>query len=191
MNRYMMATKAIHNLGDISREKPSLCLIHSEDEENYIGHWMEGMGFIDVKFPKDSTRELTDDEKKKFLIIGGGVVNDVVDATQEESPIIVLPKDESLIQQLRLKLEEYKKRYNPYRSPELQMDTICKTQVLERLLRDGSVNTHELSKELYDTYGSSLGGNSFNDACAVIADYCMTGGKQTNGGTGLNASLPA
>lgn len=200
MIRYMMATKAIHNLGDISREKPSLCFITGEDEKNYIGNWVEGMGFTNVKFPKDSTRELTYDEKKKYNGFRVGIGNDVIGVVEteetvyagnEESPIIILPKNDLLIQQLRFKLEEYQKRYNPYHAPELQMDTICKIQVLERLLRDGSVNTYELSKELYDIYGSSLNGNSFNSACAVINDYCVTGGKQTNGGTGLSASLPA
>lgn len=38
MARYMMATQAIHRLGDISREEPDLCVIHSEDAENYIGN---------------------------------------------------------------------------------------------------------------------------------------------------------
>ncbi len=38
MRKYMMATKAIYQLGDISSEIPDLCFIHSEDEENYIGN---------------------------------------------------------------------------------------------------------------------------------------------------------
>lgn len=63
--RYMMATKAIHMLGDISRDVPNMCVINKEDEENYIGMWVEGFGFFDVKFPKETTRELTKEEIDK------------------------------------------------------------------------------------------------------------------------------
>lgn len=61
--RYMMATVAHHQLGDISSDRPMLCDIDGEDEENYIGNWVEGFGFVEVQFPKATTRELTDDEK--------------------------------------------------------------------------------------------------------------------------------
>ena len=64
MARFMMATRAVHKLRDISRKKPSLCLISEEDEENFIGNWVQGFGFFGVKFPKETTRELTDKEKK-------------------------------------------------------------------------------------------------------------------------------
>lgn len=66
MKKYMMATKAIHKLGDISSDEPDLCLIHSEDNENWIGNWVTGFGFINVKFPKISTRELTCEEIEKY-----------------------------------------------------------------------------------------------------------------------------
>ena len=61
--RYMMATVAYHRLSDISSDHPTLCDIDSEDEENYIGNWVDGFGFVEVRFPKATTRELTDDEK--------------------------------------------------------------------------------------------------------------------------------
>jgi hypothetical protein len=62
--RLMMATKAIHKLGDISSDKPNVCIVFSEDEENYIGQWATGFGFVNVKFPKATTRELTPDEQE-------------------------------------------------------------------------------------------------------------------------------
>lgn len=72
--RYMMATVAHHQLGDISSDRPTLCDIDSEDEENYIGNWVDGFGFVEVKFPKATTRELTDDEKNfhngRILMMG-------------------------------------------------------------------------------------------------------------------------
>ncbi|MEK9134808.1 MAG: hypothetical protein AAB451_00665 [Patescibacteria group bacterium] len=100
-HRYMMATKAIHLLGDISSKTPNLCSIHGEDDENYIGNWVEGFGFINVKFPKATTRELTQEEKDKWdgVVIG---INDsprfrihVKDANPkpgEESKNWVLPE---------------------------------------------------------------------------------------------------
>lgn len=66
MKKYMMATKAIHKLGDISRDVPDLCLITGEDAENYIGNWVEGFGFVDVNFPKTTTRDLTADEVSEY-----------------------------------------------------------------------------------------------------------------------------
>jgi len=64
--RYMMATKALHKLGDISRETPQLCDVYGQDKKNFIGSWVEGFGFFDVRFPKNTTRELTEEEKKKW-----------------------------------------------------------------------------------------------------------------------------
>jgi hypothetical protein len=66
MKKYMMATKATHKLGDISSDEPDLCLIIKEDDENYIGSWVTGFGFINVKFPKATTRELTPEEIKHY-----------------------------------------------------------------------------------------------------------------------------
>lgn len=62
----MMATKAIHLLGDISREKPDLCNIYGENEKNWVGAWVTGFGFIDVEFPKETTRVLTTEEITKY-----------------------------------------------------------------------------------------------------------------------------
>lgn len=102
-----------------------------------------------------------------------------------KSPTIVLPKNEARRVQLQRKLEEYKKRENPLHAPELQMDTICKVAILERLLRDGRVNTWNLAQELFATYGSGFRLGAFNSGCGVIEDYCKTGGKNVSCGTGL------
>ena len=66
----MMATKAIHQLGDISRDDPDLCCVHEEYKDHYVGSWVTGFGFIKVKFPKDTTRPLSDNEKIKYIGIG-------------------------------------------------------------------------------------------------------------------------
>lgn len=59
---YLMATKAIHFVADISRDKPNLCHVFSEDDGNYYGQWVAGYGFAHVRFPKATTRPLTEDE---------------------------------------------------------------------------------------------------------------------------------
>lgn len=202
MAHYMMATKAIHQLGDISRKEPDLCIIDSEDSQHFIGAWVidvTGYGlYINVRFPKSTTRELTDEEKEEWhgrqIVIGDSPVpvrviytKEVEYAETKESPVIVFPEDETRKQQLRAKLVEYQGRMNPYRAPEMQMDTICKMVVLERLLRDGQVKTWDLSREMAETYGSGFDGNAFGNACGVIEDYCKTGGQNIHSGTGLRA----
>lgn len=103
-----------------------------------------------------------------------------------ESPVITLPYDETLIARLRLKLEEYKKRYDIYHAPESQMDTIMKTEVLERILEARKIKTFDLARELEEKFGSSYSARHFNRACSVIQDYITTGGDpKKHGGTGL------
>ena len=66
MSYYMMATKAQHKLGDISRDEEDLCYIHEETDDCYIGSWVTGFGFVNVEFPKETTRELTQEEIEKY-----------------------------------------------------------------------------------------------------------------------------
>lgn len=66
IDKYMMATKAIHQLGDISSDTPDICRVHEEHDEHYVGEWVTGLGFINVKFPKETTRNLTEDEIEKY-----------------------------------------------------------------------------------------------------------------------------
>ena len=66
MDRHMMATKAMHKLGDISRDEPDLCRIYAEDGDDWIGSWVTGFGFFDVHFPKATTRPLTPEEVAHF-----------------------------------------------------------------------------------------------------------------------------
>lgn len=80
-DRYMMATRAHHVLGDISRDEPSLAIIYGEAGENWIGEWATGMGMVNVLFPKAYTRELTDDERAFYstkVIVGPGAPRPIV-----------------------------------------------------------------------------------------------------------------
>ncbi|GIE29991.1 hypothetical protein Ait01nite_030360 [Actinoplanes italicus] len=85
--RYMMATIAHHKLGDLSRPEPNLASITGEDDEHWIGSWVEGGGFIGVRFPKTSTRELTPEETKEY---DGRVV---AVGTQLQGYVIRIPMD--------------------------------------------------------------------------------------------------
>lgn len=65
-SKYMMATTAIHQLGDISRDTPDICRIYGEEGADYIGEWVTGFGFIKVRFPKATTRDLTPEEVEHY-----------------------------------------------------------------------------------------------------------------------------
>lgn len=71
--RLMMATTAIHQLGDISRAKPELCLVTEEDLNNFYGNWALGFGYVGVRFPKATTRELTEAEVAQQAALGFGI----------------------------------------------------------------------------------------------------------------------
>lgn len=87
--RFMMATKAQHLTGDISRDEPDLAYIDEEHEDHYVGEWVTGFGFAKVKFPKDTTRELTDEERAKFSQMHvelNGIVSPIGVQPPEEKP---------------------------------------------------------------------------------------------------------
>ncbi len=71
--RFMMATKAVHQLGDISSDVPDLMEVDEETESEYIGRWVTGFGFSGVHFPKETTRKLTDEEQAKYQRIHIGM----------------------------------------------------------------------------------------------------------------------
>jgi hypothetical protein len=64
--KYMMATKAFHQLGEISNPTPDICVVRSETETDYYGNWVFGLGFFGVRFPKETTRELNEAEIQEF-----------------------------------------------------------------------------------------------------------------------------
>lgn len=71
--KYLMATKAFHKIGDISSEEPDICVVTKETETEYIGNWVTGLGFVDVHFPKETTRELTEAEVKHYNSLNYGI----------------------------------------------------------------------------------------------------------------------
>ena len=193
-SRYMMATKAFHLLGDISCETPSLCSVYGEDSENYIGAWVEGFGFFDVKFPKDTTRELTGEEVEEWddrVIAINDTPRYAVHITpveiSKESPVIVLPKDKTRQSQLRAKTKEYKERLQSSRfTPAEKMGIRYRIIILERLLKNREVSTWEISQEMAKIPDLDFNDIYFDRACAIIEDYCKTGGANLIGGTGLS-----
>jgi hypothetical protein len=69
-DRILIGTTAIHKLGDISRDEPDYFMIDEtadQSGEDYIGNWVTGFGFIHVRFPKATSRPVTDAEWEWFL----------------------------------------------------------------------------------------------------------------------------
>lgn len=64
--KYFMGTKAFHQLGDISRDNFDLFLAIGETENYWIGNWVTGFGFIDVLFPKETSRNLNPAEIEEY-----------------------------------------------------------------------------------------------------------------------------
>jgi hypothetical protein len=65
-----MGTTAMHKLGDLSRDNPDYFIIDEEGEHTedyYVGSWVTGFGFVNVKFPKTTSRPVTDEEWEWFL----------------------------------------------------------------------------------------------------------------------------
>jgi len=64
--KYLMGTKAFHQLGDISRDEYDLFSATGETEKYWVGRWIFGFGFFNVLFPKETSRELTQEEIEKY-----------------------------------------------------------------------------------------------------------------------------
>lgn len=98
---------------------------------------------------------------------------------------IVLPIDESRLQQLRDKCAEYRARVDPSVEPKDQMSALCKRTVLLNLLLKGEVETDEIRERMRKVHGDTFDAKAFANACGVIDDYCRTGGVNVRGGTSL------
>ena len=114
---------------------------------------------------------------------------------KQESPKIELPKNPEIIKRLQNKLKDYKqrlaekkKKIDAYKAPEqvfhILADTNYKIAVLEKVLLEGEVSMHELSRELNAKDGQ-FDAHAFNNACGVVENYCSTGGKNARGGSGF------
>lgn len=103
----------------------------------------------------------------------------------ETSPVIKFPTDPERQAQLRRKLEEYKSRLESRQFPESQSELGYRVTILETLLANQEVNTWNLSRELASKFKDDFDVRAFERSCAVIDDYCQTGGQHVCGGTGL------
>lgn len=105
--KYMMATKAEHEFaGDISREEPDLCQVSKEADDFYVGSWVTGFGFIDVKFPKETTRELTDAESEYYdgreIGIPGSWAYELTTKLPEPKEPVEIPKECLIVEKRRI-----------------------------------------------------------------------------------------
>jgi len=116
----------------------------------------------------------------------------------EKSPIIRLPKSQERIIQLKKKLLQYQQRLKEqlqqedlrYLAPEVIEGVVCGTKykiaILTKLLKTGEIQAWDYSLR-YANYlkgrGISFNAERFNNAAAVIDEYCRNGGKNVQGGS--------
>ena len=113
------------------------------------------------------------------------------------------PDNEKRSAQLRRKLKEYAERVEHFKKrleqeesyfhPELigslikQSPNYMRFLVLSELEKEKEIDTQKLSTQLYEEglIKDERSIKEYNTACAIIRDYCETGGKNCIGGTGL------
>jgi hypothetical protein len=70
-SQVMMGTSALSGGGaDISRDEPDYFLVDltvDQMDHFWVGSWVTGFGFFNVKFPKGTSRPVTDEEWEWFL----------------------------------------------------------------------------------------------------------------------------
>jgi len=64
---YMMATQAFHQLVGFSSDFPELCRVISQDDDNYYGIWENRCELEDIRFPKETTRPLNEEEIDYYI----------------------------------------------------------------------------------------------------------------------------
>ena len=106
-----------------------------------------------------------------------------------EADILKLPQDEDLVRKLQGKLLEYAGRIeeHKYQHPELNnnivLNSTYKAIILTKLLREGQVNSWDLSKQMHKKM-SPLDVNLFDRCYGVIGSYIVDP-NNVIGGTGL------
>ncbi len=131
-------------------------------------------------------------------------IEGAIPTPEKQGPVIELPANQPVLRrQLELKLEEYRERLarekvdmesstsEPYRAPEVEGSAEFyvfkyRIEILERLLRDGRVDTRELAEKLTAderARGFMFHTLAYGNACRVIDGYVR--GLPHHGGTGL------
>jgi len=106
-----------------------------------------------------------------------------------EADILKLPQDEDLVRKLQGKLLEYAGRIeeHKYQHPELNnyivLNSTYKAIILTKLLREGQVNSWDLSMQMHKKMGP-LDVDLFDRCYGVISSYIVDP-KNIIGGTGL------
>ncbi|HWT01166.1 MAG TPA: hypothetical protein VN256_13035 [Pyrinomonadaceae bacterium] len=67
----MMATACYYGMaGEEDKldtfSKADYAVIDGEDGDCYVGHWLAGLGIHGVRFPKETTRPMNEDERARF-----------------------------------------------------------------------------------------------------------------------------
>lgn len=87
------------------------------------------------------------------------------------------PTDSGVLDLLAFKINQYASRLNPSAPPEQQLDTVYKKAIATQVLVQGVVSKEEMRKQMLKKYGEGcFDEEAFENAWAVIRDYCLTGG---------------
>lgn len=108
---------------------------------------------------------------------------------------IDLPTDENLQRRLVAKLEEYEGREKPYAGHYNAPDSpiarsvnrdVMKEVLLKIVITQGTITYEEFKEHIREKYQNlSTIEDDIKMAFEIISDYCLTGGKNLAGGTGL------
>ena len=165
---------AQHKLGPIGREKDNFIVVYGETDDFYIGEFVTGYGFFDVKFRKVDCRDLTQEDI-------------------DERATIRLPKnDAQRIACLQKKLDEYRDRLECLdldMPSEHQQYQRYKKEILEILLKTGEINTNNFKVEKSVMLGSDFSERSFWSAAKVIKTYAIANLDWVKERTGFSKSL--
>ncbi|NQT50111.1 hypothetical protein HQ571_05440 [Candidatus Kuenenbacteria bacterium] len=102
----------------------------------------------------------------------------------DKSPVIELPVDDLKVRELQAKRDDYLERLKTHKSEQYRLDLTYRIELIESLLREKRVETWDFC-HLIVTREGSINGQAFDNACAVVDDYCKTGGAQTIRGRGF------
>jgi hypothetical protein len=65
-SEYLIGTKAMHKMWDVSRPEWDLFYVTWETETHRIWNWVTWFWLVNVEFPKETSRKLTKKEKDKY-----------------------------------------------------------------------------------------------------------------------------
>ncbi len=83
------------------------------------------------------------------------------------------------------RLKEHQKTLELRLSPAQRLEVSYEAMILYGLLKNGSVDTIEMSADIFARNYGDFASEIFRNACNVVDDFCRTGGVNTTQNRGL------